>query len=134
MRSDGANGSGEVGGGEGLGEGLLARVRETYNPPPEPPLDAMWGRIEEDRLGGRGAAENRPRRTGRGRGSWWLGMTAALVVGVALGRVSTGSEIGGQTGSHTVLSIAKSEESSAGSQRSTAQVTPCDTQPARAAQ
>jgi hypothetical protein len=133
MTNDGANGSGDAGGGEELGGGLLARVRESYNPPPEPPLDAMWGRIEADRLGTPGGAEDRTRKIKRGRTSWWLAMTAGLVVGVALGRVSSAAETGGSIAPHTMLSIAKPEERG-GDARPAAQPGPCEAPSARAAQ
>jgi hypothetical protein len=134
MTNDVANGSGDRRGGEDLGDGLLARVRESYNPPPEPPLEAMWGRIEEDRYGTRGATESRPHRPRRGRASWWLGMTAALVVGVGLGRASTDSELGGERAPHSMLSIATSEEKVGAANRPVAPLPPCEAQSTRAAQ
>jgi hypothetical protein len=60
---------------------LLAELRRSYNVPPTPPLDGMWGRIEGEHFGAgnvrRGA-----------RAVWWIGMAAALVVGVGIGRLT----------------------------------------------
>lgn len=61
---------------------LLAEMRRSYNVPLDaPPLEAIWARIERERFGTRDA--------GRGaRGIWWLGLAAALVVGVGIGRLT----------------------------------------------
>lgn len=61
-------------------ERLVAEMRRSYNPPPAPPLDEMWGRIERERFGARW---RRGARIG-----WWMGMAAALLAGVAIGRVT----------------------------------------------
>jgi hypothetical protein len=55
MTDDGKPGSGDLRAGEELDEGPLAQLRQNYNPPPEPPLAAMWERIEQDRLKARDA-------------------------------------------------------------------------------
>jgi hypothetical protein len=59
---------------------VLAEVRRSYNVPVEPPLDAMWDRIEREWLGAR-------RRRGP-RIGWWLGVAAALVAGIGIGRMT----------------------------------------------
>lgn len=128
MTKDGADGPGEGRGGEDLDDGLLARLRENYNPPPEPPLDAMWGRIEQDRLG-RSGGEYSPRAGGRRRSTWWLGITAALIVGVALGRASANAATGRKSTPNNVLSIANSEENGNGRHRATTHASPCEGNP-----
>jgi hypothetical protein len=61
----------------------LAELRRSYNVPPElAPLDEMWGRIEGERFGARGARHG-------ARGFWWMGIAAALVLGVGIGRLTT---------------------------------------------
>lgn len=75
MTDDGKPGPGDLRAGEERDEGPLAQLREHYNPPPEPPLDAMWERIEQDRLKAPDADDNLPapeavrisRRTGSSR-------------------------------------------------------------------
>lgn len=63
-------------------EQMLAEMRRSYNVPPAPPLDAMWGRIEGEQFGARSAVRG-PRRM------WWIGLAAALVVGVGIGRLTS---------------------------------------------
>jgi hypothetical protein len=60
---------------------LVAELRRSYNVPPTPPLDRMWGRIEGEHFGARGARRG-------ARGLWWFGIAAALVVGVGVGRLT----------------------------------------------
>jgi hypothetical protein len=60
---------------------LLAELRRSYNVPPTPPLDRMWGRIEGEWLGARSAVRGARR-------LWWFGIAAALVVGVGIGRLT----------------------------------------------
>jgi hypothetical protein len=77
---------------------LLDDAKTSYRSPPEPPLDAMWADIE---------ARAFPMRAGwRGvRPTWTLfaaGLAAALLIGVGVGRLTTGPEavrvaIGGTT-------------------------------------
>jgi hypothetical protein len=127
MKSSEADGPGDHRGGD-WDAGLLARVRESYNPPPAPPLDAMWGRIEEDRREVTRSGGS-PRAAGGKRASWWLGMTAALIVGVALGRVSAQQARGaGPAGPNNVLSIAESERTGS-AQRATKTLPPCEARP-----
>jgi hypothetical protein len=59
----------------------MAEMRRSYNAPPTPPLDEMWGRIEQQRWGGQRAASS-------GRAFWWIGIAAALVAGVGIGRLT----------------------------------------------
>lgn len=75
MTDDGKPGPGDLRAGEERDEGPLAQLREHYNAPPEPPLDAMWRSIEQFRLEARDAGEDLPtpravrwsRRTGSSR-------------------------------------------------------------------
>jgi hypothetical protein len=60
---------------------LLVEMRRSYNVPTEPPLDEMWDRIERERWGGQRGA-------GRRSAIWWIGMAAALMVGVGVGRLT----------------------------------------------
>jgi hypothetical protein len=61
MTDDAAPGAGDLGGGEELDDAMLAEMRESYNVPPDPPLDAMWGRIEQKRREARAASDEVPR-------------------------------------------------------------------------
>jgi hypothetical protein len=65
---------------------VLAEMRRIYNAPPQPPLDAMWERIEGEHFGARG---RRPVRGSRARATWWLAIAAALVAGVGIGRLTS---------------------------------------------
>jgi len=81
---------------------LDERTREAlrgYRVPPSPPLDAMWERIEERHFGApvvslTDHARSRPRRRWAfGAPSWSIviaGIAAALILGVAVGRMSRG--------------------------------------------
>jgi hypothetical protein len=61
---------------------VLAEMRRSYNVPVEPPpLDAIWLGIERERFGARGARRG-------ARAAWWMGIAAALVVGVGIGRLT----------------------------------------------
>jgi hypothetical protein len=63
---------------------LLAEMRDSYNAPPVTlPLDTMWAGIERESFGTRGA-----RVAAAGRRVWWIGLAAALVVGVGIGRLT----------------------------------------------
>jgi hypothetical protein len=61
---------------------VLAELRRSYNSPPTPRLEEMWGRIEEEHFGARAARRG-------ARGAWWIGLAAALVVGVGIGRLTS---------------------------------------------
>ena len=81
---------------------LDERTREAlrgYRVPPSPPLDAMWQQIEERHFGApvvslTDRASSRPRRRrALGPPSWSAliaGIAAALIIGVAVGRMSRG--------------------------------------------
>jgi hypothetical protein len=60
---------------------LLAEMRQSYNRPPTPPLDEMWRRIEGESFGARSVVRG-------ARGLWWIGIAAALVMGVGIGRLT----------------------------------------------
>lgn len=74
---------------------LMAEARESYRVPAEPPLDAMWTRIEREHFDASveaSAIETTSRRAWR-RG-WWAPLVAAaatLVIGVGIGRVTASS-------------------------------------------
>ena len=62
---------------------LLADMRRSYNAPPATlPLDTMWAGIERESFGARGARA-------AARAVWWVGLAAALVVGVGIGRLTS---------------------------------------------
>jgi hypothetical protein len=61
---------------------VLAELRRSYNAPPTPRLEEMWGRIDEEHFGARAARRG-------ARGAWWIGLAAALVVGVGIGRLTS---------------------------------------------
>jgi hypothetical protein len=63
-------------------EALVVEMRRTYNVPPTPPLDAMWKPIERERFG------KRPWSLRHARIGWWMGMAAALILGVGIGRLT----------------------------------------------
>ena len=67
----------------------LGELRRSYNVPPDTvPVDEMWGQIQGEAFGGRRAS--RPRFAAvRPRGVWWIGLAAALVVGVGIGRLTS---------------------------------------------
>jgi hypothetical protein len=62
---------------------VIRELPQSFNNPPEPPLDEMWGVIED-------AHFNSPASIGRSRGmisrAPWLAAAAALVIGVGIGR------------------------------------------------
>lgn len=62
---------------------LMRDAARTFREPPEPPLDAMWTRIEREHFGpaGRGARWGRWIRPA-------LGLAATLLLGVAIGRAT----------------------------------------------
>ena len=61
---------------------VIRELPQSFNTPPEPPLDEMWGVIED-------AHFNSPASIGRSRGltsrAPWLAAAAALVIGVGIG-------------------------------------------------
>lgn len=78
----------------------LVELRRSYNVPPAVvPTNEMWGRIEGEAFGARRMTRLRsavipPRAV------WWVGIAAALVVGVGIGRVTSSRE---RAGSHAAL-------------------------------
>ncbi len=75
-------------------ERIAAAAREAYNAPPATPRDEMWSVIEA-RLEAGAPALDRVDRVDRvravGRLSWWMGVAAALVIGLGIGRLSLGT-------------------------------------------
>lgn len=70
-------------------EALIRDAAQTYNRPPDPPLDAMWVEIRSrDSLEGRNAT-----RPGHRTLYSLLRIAAVLVIGVGLGRVSASVEL-----------------------------------------
>jgi hypothetical protein len=67
----------------------LAELRRSYNAPPaSAPVAEMWERIEGEAFGARGMS--RPRFVAvSSRRVWWIGLAAALLVGVGIGRVTS---------------------------------------------
>lgn len=81
-------------------ERIAEAAREAYNVPPATPREEMWSAIEArleagapalDRVGGVDRAR------ALGRLSWWMGVAAALVIGLGLGRLSLGTGEGEPT-------------------------------------
>jgi hypothetical protein len=83
---------------------LMREARRSYNAPNDPPLDRVWARIDDDVFGpsaeGGDGSRFRPTLTSatrsRAHGISWqkmaVGIAAALVIGIGLGRVSSGIE------------------------------------------
>lgn len=77
-------------------EHITRVARETYNAPPPTPRDEMWSEIEARLDAAEGARPDRdvlpltPRRSAEPSRSrslpWWLGIAAALVIGLGIGR------------------------------------------------
>jgi hypothetical protein len=65
-------------------EHLLDDAARTYRVPPEPPLDAMWAQIENEAFG----ARSRRRRLMLDWRQAGVGIAAALLIGVGVGRVT----------------------------------------------
>ena len=73
-------------------DALLADARQTWHATPEPPLDEMWAEIEAAHFDSLSAAPVVPIR--RGAPSWRvlaMGLAAALVAGVGIGRWTAAS-------------------------------------------
>jgi hypothetical protein len=66
---------------------LLDDAARTYHVPPEPPLDAIWSRVEAEAF-----APVTARRSGPGWRVLTAAIAASLVLGVAMGRYSTRAE------------------------------------------
>ena len=66
-------------------ERIIAAARELYNAPPGTPREEMWTEIEA-RLDSSGAFASP--RTQHRRLGWWVGIAAALVIGLGLGRLT----------------------------------------------
>jgi hypothetical protein len=66
---------------------LLDDAARTYRVPPEPPLDAIWSRVEAEAF-----APVTARRSGPGWRVLTAAIAASLVLGVAMGRYSTRAE------------------------------------------
>jgi hypothetical protein len=76
---------------------VLSELRQTYNAPPaNPPFEAMWAAIDRSLDAAQVVplraipAAARPRRSPE-RTGWGLGIAAALLMGVGIGRMSAGS-------------------------------------------
>jgi hypothetical protein len=124
MTHDGMHAAGDDRPDTELDDALLAEMRRGYNPPPEPPLDAMWGRIEQDRLGARRAGVHRPPASERARVSRWVGMLAVLLVGVGVGRISVHAQAGEKVEPNKLLTMLKSTETA--TPRAISQLPPCE--------
>jgi hypothetical protein len=83
---------------------VLRDLPRSFNSPPEPPLDEMWGVIEDAHFNSP-ASVSRPR--GITRSGPWLAAAAALVIGVGIGRYIPAGKNAGQAGSP--LAVGSSE-------------------------
>jgi len=70
-------------------------ARRLWNAPPDTPREEMWDEIRAARAGSAVESGTSSRRFPRPR-PWWIGIAAALAIGVVLGRVSD-EPIGSQT-------------------------------------
>jgi len=66
---------------------LKNTAQQAYNPPPETPRDEMWAVIQAERAAQRDEDKVVSIHRSHSR-LWWVGVAAALVIGVGLGRVS----------------------------------------------
>ena len=73
-------------------ERIARAAREAYNAPPATPRDEMWSVIETRLDTGAPAPIRADRARAVGRLSWWMGVAAALVIGLGLGRLSLGPD------------------------------------------
>jgi hypothetical protein len=69
--------------------GVAKAAREMYHAPPETPRDEMWAVIQAARAAAAPGADVVPIRRFRPQ-PWWVGIAAALAIGVVLGRGSIG--------------------------------------------
>lgn len=111
---------------------VMNELRETYNvPPANPPLEAMWAEIDRSLDAAkvvplRAVAGSRPRRSIE-RTGWGLGIAAALLAGIGIGRTSAGTGIDTVRGSATrVAQVAPGAQApdAASTQRATDPVRP----------
>ena len=72
-------------------ERIAAAAREAYYAPPATPRDEMWSVIEARLDAGAPVPGRDDRVRVTGRLSWWMGVAAALVIGLGLGRLSLGT-------------------------------------------
>ena len=69
---------------------LMDQARDSYRVPAEPPLDAMWARIEREHFDAIPSRDALPSGW-RARRQWWvplIGIAATLVIGIGIGRVT----------------------------------------------
>ena len=66
---------------------VIRDLPQSFNTPPEPPLDEMWGVIEDAHFNSP-ASVSRPR--GMSSRAPWLAAAAALVIGIGIGRYALG--------------------------------------------
>jgi hypothetical protein len=71
-------------------ERIAQAAREAYNAPPATPRDEMWTVIEARLEAGSPVSGRVDRDRSVGRLSWWMGVAAALMIGLGLGRLSLG--------------------------------------------
>lgn len=73
---------------EAFVRGLSEAARRHWNPPPETPRDEIWAGVREAREARRASPGPRGLRGALRPRPWWIGIAAALAIGVALGRIS----------------------------------------------
>ncbi|HYD52771.1 MAG TPA: hypothetical protein VEA99_09100, partial [Gemmatimonadaceae bacterium] len=82
-------------------DAVLQDLKGSYRVPRDAPLDAMWTRIDE--------AMGMPAARSGWRVPQWLGMAAALVIGVGLGRLSERPEAGRTSASPASLATSATD-------------------------
>lgn len=80
-------------------ERIAAAARELYNAPPPTPRDEMWAEVEARLEGappshGTGSGDSAATHRGIGRAAWWMGIAAALLIGLGIGRLSIRTDVG----------------------------------------